>query len=1807
MRWERWEGLADTFSLLDDPIADLHSSGLVRDAERLETVIAELQHRVLAVRNEPDAWWETLEYAAGEGWNRLNAALTELIDSQGSVLGAETLRRLRLALERMRFQIFTMQRFVNLLLPWMPMRRETPSAFLYDTYPAVSALYQRLLNTLEDNPQLEDEPSMCDKAQELILEIAQALGQAQGDRDELDAATRWCGELSSRIAEAGSQAEGFLAGVRTLLEETECYLTEMDFDFLFDRHRQVFHIGYNATAGRLDDNYYDLLASEARIASMIAMAKHDVPRSHWLHLARPLTQVDGTRALLSWSATMFEYLMPRLIMRSTPGTLLYESESAAVDHQIRYGTRRGLPWGISESGYYALDASQNYQYRAFGVPGLGFKRHLAEDQVIAPYASILALPYRPNAVLRNLRHLTRIGALGAHGFYEAVDFTKVRLDLGQPHAIVYEYMAHHQGMILVALANHLQGDKMVDRFHADPRVGSVDLLLQEKVPNTATLEFADEDEALPVQRPERATAALPWSVSYTAPAPQVHYLSNGSYGVLISATGAGFSRWQDLDLTRWRADTTLQDSGQWIYVQDLDANTMWSAAYQPAAVKADNQSVYFYPHMAQFQRIDHEIGLTTEVLVAPDADVEIRRVTLMNHSERPRRLALTSYAEVVMAPAAADTRHPAFNKLFIESDYEPELGALLFRRRPRSDAEEQVFVAHLATGGDGALLPGSHESDRAAFLGRGGTLRMPEALSVQSRTLGGGTGSTLDPVMSLQCEIELAPGERKTLAFVTAAAGSRARLLELAAHYRSMVVIEQAFAESRARAALELGQFGLSTIELERMHALLSVLLYPHSALRAAPAVLAANTKGQSALWAYAISGDYPIMVARVRDESDIGLVQDLLQAQAFWRRRRLLIDLVVLVDKEVGYSQELRDELNRLLAKMQVETKLNQRGGIFILYGPQMPESDRNLLLTTARVVLDMELGSLPIQLEALRKQPSYLPAFAPERGEVFIAQPERPVARPVDLLFDNGTGGFSPDGREYVLYLEPGQSSPAPWVNVLANPEFGSIVSEAGSSCTWAVNSGENRLTPWMNDPVTDPSGEVVYLRDEESGEVWSPTPQPSPAAAPYLVRHGQGTTTFEHESHGLSQVLQHVVPPTDPVKVIRLRLENNWSRTRRLTATFYVEWVLGLTRDAMQSYIIAEFDGETQALLARNPYNAEFGERVAFVAASKELHGVTTDRTEFLGGLGSRDQPAALGRIGLSGGSRPSGGAHVGIDPCAALQVHLDLEPGEIEEVWFVLGQGRDRDEAVRLAAEYRDPSRLAHAVRETEKFWDELLGTVQVETPDPAMDILLNRWLPYQALSCRIWGRSALYQSSGAYGFRDQLQDVLAMIHAAPQVAREQILRAAEHQFEAGDVLHWWHPPSGRGVRTRYSDDLLWLPFVTTHYVEATGDKGILDEVRPFLRATPLEPHEEERYGQYPVTTETYSLFEHCRRSIERGSTAGDHGLPLMGGGDWNDGMNRVGIQGRGESVWLGWFLLATYKRWADLCELRGEAELAAAHRKTAAELTESLEKHAWDGEWYIRAFYDDGTPLGSSQNNECQIDSIAQSWSILSGSGSPERAVQAMESVDQRLVRPDDGLILLFTPPFDQTPRDPGYIKGYVPGIRENGGQYTHAALWTVWAYAELGDGQRATELFGLLNPIYHSDTPEKVQRYKVEPYVIAADVYGVAPHTGRGGWTWYTGSSGWMYRLGLEGILGIRRRGDALAFTPHLSPRWEGFSVTYRFGTASYRIRVHNRVRGQPGSRYRIMLDGNQLNGDALPLADDGREHDVQVWPDAEG
>jgi cyclic beta-1,2-glucan synthetase len=1808
-RPQRFQGLIVLLSLLEDQVNALPPQSHGASLRKITTLLADIQSNLEAAQSQPLAWLETLDRLQKTNRQELEQRFLEFLAEKRQVLEFRHLQELRYWITAFRQQVDEWLAEIDILMPWMQAFAQPPPSLTQLIHlDSINSAWQALLSVFSPHLNLEGLPAACQSGKRCLAQLIGALSSLpQSEKDsvhfmqtDLDHLFMWCLDLQRKLDDTENMAQRILTTLSAVFQQAEERYRKMDFSFLYNPRRRVFYIGYNVTSGRLDNNHYDLLASEARLASLLAIAKGDVPQEHWLYLGRPLTAINGVRTLLSWSGTMFEYLMPHLFVRSAPNTLLDQSCRSAVNLQIAYGKQNGVPWGISESGYYHFDDHLNYQYRAFGVPALAYKRGLEEELVIAPYASLLALSISPREVLANIQDLRRFGALGRYGLYEAVDFTTSRMPKGLAYGVVRSYLAHHQGMILLSLTNYLLDSVMQNRFHADTSVESIELLTQEKVSESAPIEYPrpKTDEETPFVQQRLALQA--WRPQLNLSLPMVHSLSNGHYSVLITNNGGGYSQWENLQLTRWRSDTTLDDWGAWIYIKDEETGSLWSLCQQPVDIPASHYDVRFSPHKVDFERRYEDLAAQMTLVVHPRDDVEIRRLTITNHSSSTRRLTVTSYGELVLAAPQTDSRHPVFNKLFIQSEFYAERNALLFSRRMRSSDETPVFLGHalaLETVDHRLKKPAiyQYETNREKFIGRGGTIRAPRRLLQEENPPEGEVGAVLDPIFSLTHEITLGPNKTTHLAFITACASSRQKVIDLISNYQDWDNLRHVVEEAYFSVEQDLQEQNIKPEDISRFQMLLSALFYPTAALRAEPGRLMLNSKSQPGLWAYSISGDYPILLVKVWQPEHIALVREVLQAYTYWRKQGLLIDLVLLNQHETVYEQELQGLLYRVLERNGSNLWLNQRGGIFLLKAGQVNETDKILLESVARVILDGKKGSLSQQLKALEIKPSALPRA------LFIHPPreKEPVtlSRPTGLLFDNGLGGFHPNGKEYIVYLEGDQQTPAPWINVIANPDLGFLVSESGLGCTWSGNSGENRLTPWHNDPLTDPPAEIVYLRDEQTGEFWSATPQPIREAEPYLVRHGAGYSIFEHESHGLRQRLKVFAAVDEPVKIIQVKLDNAGRENRQIVITYYAEWVLGATRPENACFILPEFSPTYHALLARNPYNLDFSQRVAFLAATREPHGLTTDRSEFLGNLGNYSHPKALERVGLSAC------VQAGVDPCAVMQVILWLAPGSSKEVTFLLGQGGDREEALRLIDKYHDFKNVEQAWKEVNDYWDQLLGGITVKSPDPALNLLFNRWLLYQTLACRIWGRTALYQSSGAYGFRDQLQDVLALAHQLPAIPREMILKAARHQFPEGDVLHWWHPPSPRGVRSRCSDDYLWLPYVTAEFTAIRGDHRILDEAAEYLDGPALEQNELERYDVYRRNNQADPLYEHCVKAIDlavKNRNFGSHGLPLIGSSDWNDGMNRIGHQGKGESVWLGWFLLSVLKRFIIIAESRGDTERAAQYRKRLEALRKAIEENGWDEAWYLRAFFDDGTPLGSKKNLECQIDAIAQSWAVLCGLADTQRAARAMEAVRHRLVRESEMVIALFDPPFDKSELDPGYIKGYPPGVRENGGQYTHAAVWTAWAFAELGHGDEVGRLLRILNPIYHADTDEKVRQFRLEPYVMPADVYSQPPYVGRGGWSWYTGSAGWMYRLCLEAVFGLKRRGDSLQIDPCIPAEWREFHLDYKLDGASYHFHVLNPEGVQKGVSE-ITLDGQLLKANTLPLARDGQTHTVLI------
>jgi len=1688
--------------------------------------------------------------------------------------------------------------------------------------PSASGERGRPLSELLDeiSAQLDEEQALdtlsatlqqrAEKAARLGLELC-----PPGEDDESSDLRFWIDALGQTLAEhardrqlQGETLSDAQNRLRELSRSTRQMALEMDFAFLLDPERKLLSIGYGLAENSLDPSCYDLLASEARLASLFAIAKGDVTTRHWFRLGRTATPLGNGSALISWSGSMFEYLMPSLVMRAPAGSLLEQTNSLVVQRQQDYGNDRNVPWGVSESAYHARDMEFTYQYSNFGVPGLGLKRGLAENLVIAPYATGLATMVDAPGAQANFRRMAEMGAVGRYGFYEALDFTPARLPDGQSFVIVRNYMAHHQGMTIVAIANTLLDGPMRARFHREPMIQACELLLQERMPRDVAIAHprAEEVKIRAVEGSGDPQALRRLNAAAAGAAPVTHLLSNGRYAVMLTAAGAGYSRWRDIAVTRWREDASRDDYGSFIFVRDTADGRVWPAGGQPIGSDALSHEVIFGEDRAEFIRHDKDLSTILDVLVSGEDDGEVRRVSLANSGPDAREIELTSYSEVVLTTPSTDNAHPAFAKLFVVTEYLPEFGALLATRRLRSEGERPIWAAHFAVAEGEVVADPQYETDRARFIGQRPSVAAA-AVVAEGLALSNTVGTVLDPIFALKYRVKVAPGKVARVAFWTLVAESRDELLNLIEKHHDRSAYDRAKTLAWTQAQVQLRHLDIKPAEAADFQRLAAPILYADPQFRAPSAAIIEGAGAQAGLWPHAISGDLPIVLLRIDDIQDIAQVRQLLRAHEYWRMKRLAVDLVILNEHASSYLQDLQIAIETAVRSSQSRPRFGAelaQGTVYMLRADLLSTEARALLRSVARVSLIARRGPIANQLtnQLVASQAPVMPPRLADRRSTGMATSAAARSSAADISQHlecfNGLGGFDKNGREYVTLLEADANTPAPWINVIANPQFGFQVSAQGSGYTWAENSRENQLTPWSNDPVTDPCGEAFYVRDEQSGALFSPTAQPIRDGGLYVARHGHGYSRFEHQADGIAMDLLEYVPLADPIKISRLTLRNLSAVPRRLSVTRYSEWVLGTARGANAPFIITGHDDSNGMLLARNPWSSAFPGRVAFADLGGRQTGWTADRREFLGRNSGPATPAAL-----LAGATLSGITGAGMDPCSALQTSVELAAGESIEIVAFIGQCPSAEAARALVERYRQAD-LDAVLLEVTEHWRTAVGAIQVKTPDRTMDIMLNGWLLYQTLACRIWARSAFYQASGAYGFRDQLQDGMALTFSRPEATRSHILRAASRQFAEGDVQHWWLPHSGQGVRTRISDDRVWLSFATATYIQVAGDLAILDEPVTFLEGPLLKPGEHDAFFQPMMAGDAAPLFEHCARGLDQClELHGELGLPLIGGGDWNDGMNRVGEHGKGESVWLGWLLLRTIELFAPLADQRGtvaDAQRADRWREHAVALTDSLEEKAWDGEWYRRATFDDGTWLGSKDSDECRIDSIAQSWAVLSGAADPARAKQAMASVRKHLIREDEGLALLFTPPFDKTEKEPGYIKGYPAGLRENGGQYSHAAMWAMLAFAKLGDGDAACRMFKLLNPINHALTPEESRRYKVEPYVVAADVYGVAPHNGRGGWTWYTGAAGWMHRAGVEGILGIRREGEWLIVDPCISSQWPGFEATITLGETRYAIRVENPAQANNG------IKTAQLDDQALDCADgyvrlalDGERHQV--------
>ncbi len=1600
-------------------------------------------------------------------------------------------------------------------------------------------------------------------------------------------------EIIKRLEGAAGVAYDFENRYIVLIDKLSEFIGQMQFGPLFDNKRQLFYIGYSVDDGHPSKSYYDLLASEARQASYIAIAHNEVERRHWVRLGRKMTIADGSKGLVSWTGTMFEYLMPLLIMKDYENTIFDETYAFVTKIQKRYGKQRHIPWGVSESGYSALDFNLNYQYKAFGVPELGLKRGLADDMVTAPYAVLLAITIDPSAVAENIKRLGNMGMEGDWGYYEAIDFTPSRMDSGSWSKIVKSFMAHHQGMSLAALNNYFNRNILQERFHADPEIKSAELLLQERVPNNAIYTKEHKEEGVvSLKKPEQGTGETirTFGVPSSYP-PEVHILSNGNYSIMITSGGSGYSMYGGMAVTDWSNDY-IRNKGFYVFVQNINSNTVWPLTYDPLHEEPEKYKVVFSPDKAEFIRKDGNIESCMEVTVSPEDDAEVRRISITNHSTHTRVIELTSYAEAVMAPMSDYASHPAFSKLFVQTEFIREFGCILVTRRQRRKGQRQQLLLHtMSVEGDAAEGDIQYETDRMKFIGRNRDINDPMALETD-QPLSNSDGEVLDPVVSLRRRIRIDPGKTVRVSYAIAIAQTKKQALELAEKYSAYKTAERAFELSWTRSHVEARYLGIDARDVEFYLELVPFLIYVTSIKREFGDQLAKNTGAQPDLWPFGISGDLPIMLVEIKAEDELELAAWALRGHEYWRMRGLIIDLLIIINKNEGYSQPLNDQINNLAAASHARELLDKKGGVYIRNSAMMTSEQLTLLYAAARIIVKDSVELLKRAADKARvimRQDSEYRSFEQTQVHGYVQYKDLQQSR---LAFFNGIGGFSEDGREYIMSIHSGQRTPLPWSNIIANKSFGFLVTESGGGYTWAENSREFKLTPWVNDPVSDKQGEIFYIRDMEDNNCWSLTPMPAGGNLQYIVRHGHGYSVFENEGNGMEQSLTLLTALDSQVKICLICLKNTTKKQKKLAITYYTRPVLGAD-DSLTAPYIQTRKGKKGLLFIENKYTESFKGRMSFMCTNLSDPSIICDRLALLdvdGSINVSDTNYA-GRPDITGSY---------LDPCASICAKVILEPEAEVEVVFLLGSTLCEDDAYELADKFLKPANVHGELERVKNYWIDKLEAIKVHTPDDSFDMVMNGWLMYQVVACRLWARSAYYQSGGAFGFRDQLQDSVAVVNTWPELTKAQILLHASRQYKEGDVQHWWHAEGGKGIRTKYSDDLLWMVYATAEYIEKTGDMSIIQEQIPFLDGSILKEDEDERY-EVPIRSDASgSLYEHCILAIERGLRTGPHGLPLMGGGDWNDGMNTVGNLGKGESVWLGWFILTILKKFIPICRQMEDINRTEKYQQAAEKLIESIENQAWDGSWYRRAYFDNGTPLGSAQNSECKIDSIAQSWSVISGAARYNRMIEAMDAVQKYLINREKGIIKLLTPPFNEGDMQPGYIKAYVPGVRENGGQYTHAAAWVVLAFCELGNGERAGELFHMLNPINHTRSKIEYSIYKAEPYVVAADIYGEPPHSGRGGWTWYTGAAGWLYRIGIENIIGFRKKGDKLFIVPCIPDNWNRFDVEYHFGRSVYHITVNNPHNICNGP-VKITVDQVQSEQEYISLYDDGKHHYADV------
>jgi cyclic beta-1,2-glucan synthetase len=1578
--------------------------------------------------------------------------------------------------------------------------------------------------------------------------------------------------------------------VQTILQMVENFINNTDFKYLYDEEKRLFSIGFNVEENKLTDSYYDLLASEARQASLVAIAKHDVPSKHWQNLSRTLTVNKGYMGLVSWSGTAFEYLMPNINIKEYEGSLLDESCKFMIMSQREYANRLGIPWGISESAFNLKDLNSNYQYKAFGIPWLGLKRGLADEMVVSSYGSILALQDEPLSVIQNMKTLEQNNMVGKYGFYEAIDYTPGRVRNNKKYEVVKTYMAHHQALILLAINNLVNNNILQQRFMENPEIKAVDILLQERMPDDVIITKEKKEKIEKIKNVDYENYTTRVYKKQNEILNNFNVISNEDYTICINEKGEGFSKYKNLFINRYKY-TNDYPEGISFYIKNIRTKRIWNTINRNDMVKPDKIEVDFSPDQDKFIRVDENIITTCKIITAPTDAVEIRSITLENTSNIEEVLEVSTLFEPVLSTKEQDYSHTAFNNLFLKYEYLEDTNSILVKRNKRGDTSDVYLGVNLCTNNE-TIGDIEYEIDKAKLYG-GATYGIPKMIENSipfSKTI----GLTVDPIVALKRTLKIEPNQKVTLNLIIAVSEEQDIVIKNMEKYTNTENVKKAFELSRVRVEEEARYLGIKGKDIENYQKLLSYLIVQNP-LKKLQTINTNKIYNIKDLWQYGISGDLPILLVKIKDVNDSYVIKEILKAFEYFKVKNIEIDLVILNEEENVYERYVKEMIETQILNRHLMYLLNQKAGIYILNSNEIKNID--LLEFRANFIIDAHKGNLKTILHDLEED--YLDTIKVPKYEENM-----PVAIPniekknnlinmEQLKYYNEYGGFTDDGKEYVIKITKDIKPEVAWSNVLTNPNFGSVVTTNNSGYTWYKNSRLNRITQWSNNALLDTPSEIIYIKDKKYNEAWTLCPNLNQDDEDYYITYGFGYSKFKNMRLGLLQEQETFVPINDNVKISILRLKNTLPEKRNLKLIYYVKPILG--EDAIKSdgYIHINYDHNKNIIYAKNQNMQDLEKSSCYVSTSLNIKSYTGDKKSFFGG-GNLKNPDGINMLNLNNeeGNNTSS--------CIAIEMEIELKAFEDKEIILLLGAEEDKEKMQDIAYKYTIVDNAKTELESTKQYWSNLLRTVQVKTPVESMNILLNGWLVYQTITSRLWAKSGFYQSGGAYGFRDQLQDTMGIKYINPSYMKEQILKHASHQFIEGDVEHWWHEETKRGIRTKFSDDLLWLAYVTAEYIKFTGDASILDEEAPYIEGKILDENTDENYDIHPTLNTKESIYKHCIRAINKAINIGRNGIPKIGSGDWNDGFSTVGNKGVGESIWLGFFLYEVLNRFIPICQIKNDNENIEKYKKTQEELKKALNTNGWDGRWYRRAYTDDGSILGSIQNEECKIDSIAQTWSVISGAGDSDKQNISMESLENYLIDKQKGIIKLLDPAFEKSTLEPGYIKSYLPGVRENGGQYTHAAIWVIIAEAMLNNGDKATEYFRMINPIEHARTKEEATHYKVEPYVISADVYGVGNLAGRGGWTWYTGSASWMYKAGIEYILGLKIENEIMYMQPSISSNWKEYSIRYEYKTSVYNIKVKNPDKKNTGVQ-KFILNGAEIPEKQIKLIDNGKINEIEI------